>query len=71
MTVNQRLVLLSIFEEVAGRSLGDGISADSPRRDVELSAPSPRGLLDRSQGQSRKSVRLERARTLDNQCINL
>jgi len=54
MTVNQCFVLLSIIEKVTRRRLCDGVSADSPSRDVKLSTSPPCRLLDRSQGQSRK-----------------
>ena len=56
VTVNQRFVLLSVVKDVTRRRLCDGVPADSPGRDIELSASPPRRLLDRSQGQSRKST---------------
>ena len=69
--MDERLILFVVVEEVTGRGLGDAVSANSPRRDVELSASSPCGLLDKFQGRSRRNIQLEQARTLDNQCINL
>lgn len=69
--MDKRLILFVVVEEVTGRGLGDAVSANSPRRDVELSASSPCGLLDKLQGRSRRNIQLEQARTLDNQCINL
>lgn len=71
MAMNERLVLPFIVEEVTGRRLSDGVSANSPSRDVELSASPPCRLLDRPRGRSRNSTQLKQARTLDSQCINL
>jgi len=47
MTVNERLVLLSVVKEVARRRLCDGVPADSPGRDVELSTSPPCRLLEK------------------------
>ena len=72
MTVNERLILFLVIEEVTSRRLSDGVPPHRPRRDIKLPASPPCGLLDgvrRSMAEG--GPRPDRARTLDSQWVSL
>jgi len=50
MAVNERFVPLLVIKDVTGRRLGNSVSANSPRRNIKLSASPPCGLLNQITG---------------------